>query len=89
MAATETSTTLIPRPSSVALTLRDGRVLRHRVEFARGHPELPLTTEELDAKFLYCTRYILPPDHIEGAVDQFRDLEKIQDITALASILGG
>ncbi len=89
VAATEAATALIARPSTVTLTLADGRALRHRVEFARGHPELPLTTEELDAKFLYCSRYILPPDHIEGAIDQFRNLENVQDITALASILGG
>jgi 2-methylcitrate dehydratase PrpD len=86
---TEIPTKLIPRPSTVTLTLANGRVLCQRVDFARGHPELPLTAEELNAKFLYCTRYILPPDHIEGAIGQFRDLENIQDITALASILGG
>jgi len=48
-----------------------------------------LDPDELDAKFLYCSRYILPPDHIEGAIQQFRDLENIADVTGLASILGG
>jgi len=85
----ETSTPLIYCPSTVTVTLDDGTEVRHRVDFARGQPELPLSDEELDAKFLYCTRYILPPDHIEGAIDQFRNLENIQDVTALASILGG
>ena len=87
--ATEVPTPLIPNPSTVAVTLTGGRQLQHRVEFARGHPALPLDTEELDAKFLYCSRYILPPDHIEGALHQFRDLENIADVTGLASILGG
>lgn len=87
--ASETPTPLIPNPSTVAVTLTGGRVLHHRVEFARGHPALPLDAEELDAKFLYCSRYILPPDHIEGAIHQFRDLENIADVTGLASILGG
>ena len=85
----ETSTSLIPNPSTVAVTLTRGRQLQQRVEFARGHPALPLDTEELDAKFLYCSRYILPPDHIDGAIHQFRDLENIADVTGLASILGG
>ena len=87
--ATEVPTPLIPNPSTVAVTLTGGRQLQHRAEFARGHPALPLDTEELDAKFLYCSRYILPPDHIEGALHQFRDLENIADVTGLASILGG
>ena len=87
--ASDTPTLLIPNPSAVAVTLTGGRQLQHRVEFARGHPALPLDSEELDAKFLYCSRYILPPDHIEGAIHQFRDLENIADVTGLASILGG
>ena len=87
--ASESPTPLIPNPSTVAVTLTGGRQLQHRVEFARGHPALPLDPEEVDAKFLYCSRYILPPDHIEGAIQQFRDLENIADVTGLASILGG
>ena len=87
--ASEVPTALVPSPSTVAVTLTGGRQLQHRVEFARGHPALPLDREELDAKFLYCSRYILPPDHIDGAIHQFRDLENIADVTGLASILGG
>ena len=89
VAAGETPTRLIPNPSAIAITLSDGRRLRHRVEFARGQPELPLDTEELDAKFLYCSRYILPADHIEEAIDSFRNLENIENVTGMASVLGG
>lgn len=87
--ATETPMTSIPFPSSVAISLDDGRQLSHRSEFARGLADLPLTTEELDAKFLYCSRYILPPDHIEEAVTRLRDLENIENTTGLFSVLGG
>ncbi len=87
--ATEVSTLSIPFPTSVSITLKDGRQVRHRAEFARGLADLPLTTEELDAKFLYCSRYILPPDHIEEAVTRLRDLENIDNTTGLFSVLGG
>ena len=87
--ATETPLTSMPFPSSVAVTLTDGRQLSHRSEFARGLADLPLTTEEMDAKFLYCSRYILPPDHIEEAVTRLRDLENIENTTGLFSVLGG
>ena len=79
------STAAIP----VTVELASGRVLRHQVEYSRGTPEIPLEPEELDAKFLYCSRYILPPDHIDGALTQFRGLEEVEDVTGLASILGG
>ena len=89
IAATETPSPAIPYPCSLAIDCKDGRRLRHRVEFARGQPELPLSPEELDAKFLYCSRYILPPDHIEEAITGLRDLENIGNTTGLFSVLGG
>ncbi len=87
--ASETATRLIPNPSTVAVELADGRILRHRAEYARGYPQLPLDREEMDAKFLYCSRYILPADHIEEAIDSFRGLEDIVNVTGMASVLGG
>ncbi|MCH8281741.1 MAG: MmgE/PrpD family protein [Chloroflexi bacterium] len=89
MKSTSESSPLASQASTVTLDMVDGRQLGHRVEVPRGHPELPLDQDDLEAKFLYCSRYILPPDHIEGAVEQFRDLENVRDITGLASILGG
>ncbi|MDE2778699.1 MAG: MmgE/PrpD family protein [Chloroflexota bacterium] len=87
--ASEEPTALIPYPSSVSIALRDGRRIHHRAEFARGLAEIPLTSEELNAKFLYCSRYILPPDHIEEAITRLRDLENIDNTTGLFSVLGG
>ena len=89
VAAEEKPSPAIPYPCSLEIALQDGRRLRHRVEFARGQPELPLAPEELDAKFLYCSRYILPPDHIEEAITGLRDLENIGNTTGLFSVLGG
>ncbi len=87
--ATAAGSPAIPFPAAIAVTLRDGRTLRQRVEFARGLAELPLAPEELDAKFLYCSRYILPPDHIEEALTRLRDLENIENTAGLFSVLGG
>ena len=87
--ATESPLNSIPYPCSISVNLKSGRQLRHRVEFARGLAELPLSPEELDAKFLYCSRYILPPDHIEEAITNLRYLENIENTTGLFSVLGG
>ena len=84
----ETPTPMADRPATVTVRLWGGRELEQLVEFARGGPQFPLDQEELNAKFLYCARHIMTPHHIQGTIDQFRDLENIEDTTGLASILG-
>ena len=87
--ATEEKSALSPYPSTISIELDNGQKIYQTTDFARGQPQLPLEQEELDAKFLYCSRYILPPDHIEEAIDSFRGLENIANITGMASVLGG
>ena len=87
--ATEEPSSLAPYPSTISIELENGQEIYQTTEFARGQPQLPLDDEELDAKFLYCSRYILPPDLIEEAIDSFRGLENIANITGMASVLGG
>ena len=87
--ATLPASPLALNPAEVAITLNDGRTLRHRIDHPRGSPAMPLDAEELDAKFLYCTRYILPADHIDEAVSSFRGILDIENVTGMASVLGG
>ena len=84
----EAVTPIADRPAMVTVLLVGGERLEQRVEFPRGGPQFPLDPEELDAKFLYCARHIMTPDHIQGTIEQFRDLENIQNASGLASILG-
>ena len=87
--ATLPASGLASHSAEVAVTLTDGRTLRHRVDHPRGTPALPLDAEELEAKFLYCTRYILPADHIDEAIASFRGIAQIENVTGMASVLGG
>ena len=87
--ATLAATPLAAHPAEVEVTLNDGRRLGHRVDHARGTPAMPLDADELEAKFLYCTSYILPADHIDEAVSSFRNIAEIDNITGMASVLGG
>ena len=87
-AGDEVPTTLAPQPTTVTVATTRGGEIQQRVEFARGGPELPLDTEVLDAKFLYCARHVMTPDHILGAIEQFRSMEDVKDLSGLASILG-
>ncbi len=49
----ETLSALVPtkRSSIVQITLNDGSVFSHRVDFPKGEPENPLSDEELEQKF--------------------------------------
>ena len=76
-------------PAEAAITLNDGRTLRHRVDHPRGAPAMPPDDDDLEAKFLYCTRYILPSDHIDEAVTGFRTIAANPNITGMVSVLGG
>ena len=87
-AGDEVPTALAPQPTTVTVTTTHGGRVQQRVEFARGGPELPLDPEVLDAKFLYCARHVMTPDHILGAIEQFRSIEEVNDLSGLASILG-
>ena len=87
--ATLPASPLASNPAEVSVTLTDGQVLRHRVDHPRGVPAMPLDPEELEAKFLYCTRYILPADHIDEAIASFRGIAEIENVTGMASVLGG
>ena len=87
--ATLTASPLASNPCEVSVTLADGQILRHRIDHPRGTPAMPLDPEELEAKFLYCTRYILPADHIDEAIASFRGIAEIENVTGMASVLGG
>ena len=87
--ATLSASPMASHPAEISVTLADGRTLRHRVDHPRGTPAMPLDSEELEAKFLYCTRYILPADHIDEAIASFRGIAEIENVTGMASVLGG
>ena len=87
--ATLSASPLASNPCEISVTLSDGQVLRHRIDHPRGTPAMPLDPEELEAKFLYCTRYILPADHIDEAIASFRGIAEIENVTGMASVLGG
>lgn len=87
--ATLGASPLASNPCEISVTLSDGQALHHRIDHPRGTPAVPLDAEELEAKFLYCTRYILPADHIDEAIASFRGIAEIENVTGMASVLGG
>jgi 2-methylcitrate dehydratase PrpD len=71
-----------PEGAEVAIVLHDGRVLRAFRDFARGAARYPLSTEELDAKFLGCLRFA-GLDAARPWLAQLRALESLDKVREL------
>jgi 2-methylcitrate dehydratase PrpD len=72
----------------VTIRTTDGRSYNARVDIPRGDPALPLTDDELLAKYRDCGRSHLKPDDIERSVDVVLGLEKLTGIGTLMATLG-
>jgi 2-methylcitrate dehydratase PrpD len=86
---TEKPTERATRPSTVTVTLTDGRILSHRAEFAKGHRHNPVTQADMDAKFEACVRGRLPADLVRPTITAFRTLDALADVRPLFASLGG
>jgi 2-methylcitrate dehydratase PrpD len=67
----------------VTIWTTDGRIYSARVDIPRGDPALPLTDDELLAKYRDCGRSQLGPDDMERSVDLVLGLERVADIQTL------
>jgi len=82
-------TRIIP-PARVEVTTRDGRKFSAQVVDAKGHPNNPMTWDELKVKFRDCTTHSAVPlnkGNVERAVAMCADLEKVKDVSQLARLL--
>jgi len=71
----------------VTIRTTDGRSYSARVDIPRGDPALPLTDDELLAKYRECARSQLRPDDIERSVGLVLGLERVAEIGTLMAIL--
>jgi 2-methylcitrate dehydratase PrpD len=72
----------------VTIRTTDGRSYSARVDIPRGDPALPLTDDELLAKYHDCARGQLGADATERSVDLVLGLEKVADIGTVIAALG-
>jgi 2-methylcitrate dehydratase PrpD len=71
----------------VTIRTTDGRRYSARVDIPRGDPALPLTDDELLAKFRDCARSQLRSADMERSVDQVLGLERVADVATLMTTL--
>ncbi|HXG52343.1 MAG TPA: MmgE/PrpD family protein [candidate division Zixibacteria bacterium] len=75
--------------SRVRVHLKDGTVIEGRYDVARGHPEKPMTWEELCEKFRDCARLVLPKPRIDEAIDAVTRLKSGGPIDPLLRAVAG
>jgi len=68
----------------VHVRLRDGRTLTRDANGARGYPDRPATSAEVDAKFVACARRALSPDRAVGLLAGLRRFAALADVRELA-----
>jgi 2-methylcitrate dehydratase len=71
----------------VTIRTREGRSYNARIDIPRGDPALPLTDDELLAKYRDCGRSQLRPDDLEHSVDLLLGFEKVANIGKLMATL--
>jgi 2-methylcitrate dehydratase PrpD len=73
--------------SVVVLQTPDGKQYDERVDYARGTPQNPLTTEDLRAKFRKMTAGVLPKRSIEACMKTALRIDNIKWISELTKLL--
>lgn len=71
----------------VRVTLRNGEILAHREAVNRGHPERPVTNEEVRAKFMENATLHFPVVHAEAICQAVLALGEAPDVAPLEALL--
>jgi 2-methylcitrate dehydratase PrpD len=75
--------------TEVVVRLKDGTELSRRVEAAKGDPENPLTTNEIESKFLDCAQSVFSRQDSKRLLSKIHTLERLKDISELMDLLSG
>src|SRR5918998_1588881 len=73
----------------ITIRLKGGRVLEKVESFATGHPEKPMSREQLETKFFECAALAIDEDRARLAADMIWNLEKLEQVQDLHRILSG
>jgi 2-methylcitrate dehydratase PrpD len=73
----------------IEITLKDGRVLTKTESVATGHPDKPMSQEQLERKFLECAALAIDQDSARRAMEQIWAVEELDRVADLHTTLAG
>ena len=80
----------IPEPGPycpVSVNLKDGTRYTYTAKIAKGHPENPMTEEEVLDKFHSNAKQVLSPQKSEAVIVKMRNLETVANVKELVELL--
>jgi len=77
------------RPCRVTIRLKNGQSYSRYSEHAKGGAAIPLTDDELKAKFTECARIALSAGASERVLALIESVEKLDSVNSLADVLRG
>ena len=70
-------------PNKVTVSMKNGKVYEKEVLDPKGHPNNPLSLEELETKFRRAAEPLLNKGQQDKIIDTIGNLEQVQDIGSL------
>ena len=77
-------------PAKVGIVTKDGKRFDEKVQFIKGHPNDPLSMDELIKKFKLCNSFAMNPlsdQKLEEVIDIIQKLEKLSDVNQVIRLL--
>ena len=77
-------------PAIVEVRTTDGAVYSHRLDNVYGHPDSPMSDEDVIAKFKDCLQYArhpLPEHQVDRLIDMLLHLDAVQDVSDASALL--
>ena len=75
------------RPAIVEVTLKNGAMVSRRVDFVKGHPNNPITMEEMEEKFTTCLPFAVKPLSAEKAASLVTAIENFSALPDVSQIV--
>ena len=80
----------IPEPGPycpVSVELKDGSRFSYTARIAKGHPENPMTSEEVLGKFRSNAKSVISAKHSEELITAVQNLEKVNNVGIIVDLL--
>ena len=77
------------RSARVTTRLRNGEVYTVHCQDPKGSPAVPMTAQEMEAKFRECARLAISEDTTKPALEMIDQLEALDDVGRLCGLLRG
>ncbi len=76
-----------PQTAVVTVYLKDGRVYSKRIDITLGHPERPMSLEQIKVKYISCAEGMIDRESVEKSIDMILNIERLKDIREMIQLV--